>query len=46
MVPAALAHGLAGDSAGWGDELVLVGILAIFGAFFLWGWWQQRAKAR
>lgn len=33
-----------GGGAGWGDVAVLVGIVALVGAFLAWGWWQRRKR--
>lgn len=36
-------HGPAGEAAGWGDEVVLGGVVLILAAFLAWGWWKERA---
>jgi hypothetical protein len=36
-------HGLAGD-AGWGDELVLLALVALFAGFILRAWLRERGN--
>ena len=41
MSPLRAFHGATG-AAGWGDELVLAGVVVITGAFLAWSWWKRR----